>query len=68
MTPEQVIKHYDNNLQFAAYNLGFTDAAIRKWKINGVIPHRTQRLIESITGGKLKADKRKMTPVVRDGI
>ena len=59
MTPDQVIKHYDGNLQFTAYNLGFTDAAIRKWKVNGVIPHRTQLLIESLTGGKLKADKAK---------
>ncbi len=54
---DQVLKHYDWNLQFAAYNLGFTDAALRKWKAKGTIPHRTQVLIESITAGKLKADK-----------
>lgn len=57
MTVDQVIKHYDGNMQFAAYNLGFTDAAIRKWKSENRIPHRTQQLIESLTGGKLKADK-----------
>lgn len=57
MTPAEVIKHYDGNLQFTAYNLGFTDAAIRKWKKKKKIPHRTQQLIESITGGKLKADR-----------
>ena len=57
MTPDQVIKHYDNNLQFTAYNLGFTDAAVRKWKKKGEIPFRTQQLIEAITGGKLKAVK-----------
>ena len=56
---EQVLKHYDGNMQFAAYNLGFTDAALRKWKANGLIPHRTQVLIESLTGGKLRADKGK---------
>jgi hypothetical protein len=55
---EQVLKHYDGNMQFAAYNLGFTDAALRKWKAKGAIPHRTQVLIESITAGKLKADKK----------
>lgn len=54
---DQVLKHYDGNLQFAAYNLGFTDAALRKWKANG-IPPRTQQLIEAITAGKLKADKK----------
>jgi len=59
MTPTQVVKHFDNNLQFAAYNLGFTDAAIRKWIANGKVPVRTQVLIEGITGGKLKADKAK---------
>lgn len=54
---DQVLKHYDNNLQFAAYKLGFTDAALRKWKAKGEIPFRTQQLIESLTGGKLKAAK-----------
>lgn len=57
MTPKQVIDHYDGNIQFTAYNLGFTDAAVRKWKTKGVIPYRTQQLIEGLTAGKLKAAK-----------
>lgn len=59
MTPEQVVKHFDNSISFAAYNLGFTDAAVRKWINNGRIPNRTQTLIQAMTGGKLKADKGK---------
>lgn len=58
MTYDQVLKHYDGNLQFTAYNLGFTDSALRKWKAKGLIPIRTQVLIEGITGGKLKAAKK----------
>ena len=57
MTPEQVIKHYDKSIPFAAYNLGFSDAAVRKWVASGEIPVRTQTLIEALTGGKLRAEK-----------
>jgi hypothetical protein len=59
MTPEQIIKHFDGSIPFAAYNLGFTDAAVRKWVKNGAVPEKTQRLVEAVTGGKLKAGKKK---------
>jgi hypothetical protein len=57
MTPQQVIKHYDNSTTFAGYNLGFSEAAVKKWVADDRIPRRTQVLIENLTGGKLKADK-----------
>lgn len=56
MTPEQIVKHFDNSTAFAAYNLGFSDAAIKKWIKNKRVPIKTQRLVEAITKGKLKAD------------
>jgi len=58
MTPQQVLKHYDSSTTFAGYNLGYSEAAVKKWLAEDRIPHRTQVLIESITGGKLKADKK----------
>ena len=57
MTPEQVIKHFDNSTTFAAYNLGYSEAAVKKWVKRGSVPKRAQDLIESTTGGKLKATK-----------
>lgn len=57
MTAQQVLKHYDNSTTFAGYNLGFSEAAVKKWVAEDRIPYRTQVLIESITGGKLKADR-----------
>lgn len=58
MTPNDVIKHYDGSIPFAAYNLGFSDQAVRHWVTKKCIPHKTQRLIEAVSGGKLKADKK----------
>ena len=57
MTPKDVIKHYDGSIPFAAYNLGFSDQAVRHWLAKKRIPFKTQLLIESLTGGKLKANK-----------
>lgn len=58
MTPEQVVKHYDGSVPFAAYNLKYSEAAVRGWVRNGVVPTKAQQLIEALTSGKLKADKK----------
>ena len=58
MTPEQVVKHYDGSIPFTAYNLKYSEASIRGWVKAGVVPQKAQRLIEAVTGGKLKADKK----------
>ncbi len=58
MTPEQVIKHYDGSISYAAYNLGFSDQAVRHWVAKKRIPSKTQQLIEALTAGKLKADRK----------
>lgn len=56
MTPEQIVRHFDNSTAFTAYNLGFSDAAVRKWLKNKRVPLKTQKLIQALTAGKLKAD------------
>jgi hypothetical protein len=61
MTAEQIIKHFDNSISFAAYNLGFTEAAIRKWVKEGRVPDKTQRLVQGLTNGKLKANSGKFS-------
>lgn len=58
MTPQQVIKHYDGSISFAAYNLDYSEAAIRYWIKNSEVPIKAQQMIEALTGGKLKADKK----------
>ncbi len=55
MRYSDLIKHYGTVAE-AAKKLGFTRAAIYYWR-NNTIPKRTQGLIESLTGGKLKAGK-----------
>ena len=57
MTPEQVVKHFDNSTAYAAYNLDYSEAAVKKWIERGSVPRRAQELIEAFTGGKLKASK-----------
>ena len=59
MKPEQIVKHYDNSVLFAAYNIGYSEASVRGWLKSGVVPQKAQALIESLTGGKLRADKGK---------
>lgn len=61
MTPTQVVKHY-GSITNAARELGFEYETVRGWAKGEPprIPPRTQIVIESITGGKLKADKRRM--------
>ena len=58
MTPKQVCKYF-GNLTAAAQALDLTRQAIYQWRRNGVIPWRTQTSIAYITGGALKADKRR---------
>ena len=55
MTPEQIIKYYDGSTSFAAYNLGYSESAIRNWLKSGQVPFKAQRLIQAITAGKLQA-------------
>lgn len=54
MTYEQVVKHF-GDYKKAAAALGFTPQGVHYWKRHGIKPH-TQRTIELITRGKLKAD------------
>lgn len=63
MTPKEFIKHFDNDERTASLKLGYHPYTIRTWVKAGKIPHKAQQLIEYATAGKLKADKRKMTPV-----
>ena len=62
MTPQEVIKHFDNSIPFVAYNLGYSEAAVRKWVTEKKVARRAQILIEALTRGKLKADKPKGKP------
>lgn len=57
MTPNQVIKHYGSKRE-AAYWLGFTEQAVQYWINKNRVPKRTQKLIEQMTGGRLKAQER----------
>jgi hypothetical protein len=57
MTPSQLVKHYDNSVLFTAYNLGYSEASVRGWVKIGTVPAKVQTLVESLTGGKLKAAK-----------
>ena len=54
MTPQQVIKHYGSE-QAAATALQVTRQIINYWKQKGVIPEKTQALIQVKTNGALKA-------------
>lgn len=56
MTRDQIVKHF-GGVQKAADGLGVSRQTIYLW--DGGIPHRSQQLIEALTGGKLKADKKK---------
>ncbi len=58
MTPAQLVKHYDNNISFTAYNIDYSEASVRAWLKLGTLPAKVQTLAEALTGGKLKADKK----------
>ena len=57
MTADQIVKHFHGSVEFTAYNLGYSEAAVRKWVSDKRVPPKPQRLVELITAGKLKADK-----------
>ena len=56
MTPSQLVSKFKSAAKAGAA-IGYTERRIHQWLVTGVIPYRTQLLIQSITG--LKADKRK---------
>lgn len=56
MTADQIIKYYGGELQAAAA-IGKSHQTIKNWLSGGRIPHNTQQFIQSVTLGKLKADK-----------
>lgn len=56
MKPKDALSHYGTQLALAdALNL--KQSSIAKWVKSGAIPQLRQLQIESITNGKLKADK-----------
>lgn len=59
MTLKQLLDHYGGSTIAAAAALGYTEQAIRYWQEQKKIPYRAQRLIESVTAGKLVARKEK---------
>lgn len=62
MNVDQLMKHYKTEAE-AAYRLGYHVNTVKIWIRENRIPPKAQKLIEYFTAGKLKADKRKMTPV-----
>ena len=58
MKLNDVIRYFGDERE-AAYRLGYSVQAIHHWKNNKVIPDKAQRLIESVTNGKLKARESK---------
>lgn len=60
MTLNQAYKHFNvrTPTELGAA-IGYTAMTIYAWKNAGAIPKRAQLVIEAITGGKLKAEKKK---------
>ncbi len=59
MTPKQLIEYYGGSNLAVAHAIGYTEPAIRHWINKKKIPYKAQRLIESVTNGKLVARKAK---------
>lgn len=57
MTAQELIKYFGNETN-AASGLNRSPRCIRNWVKAGTIPHWSQLAIETITKGKLKADKK----------
>ena len=55
MTVEDIIKYYKNGYRFEE-ETGMSRMTYHNWKNKGYIPIFTQKRIELLTGGKLKAD------------
>jgi hypothetical protein len=56
MSVDDVYNYYDQNWSRAMRDLGFGVNTYQNWIKNGYIPIATQRKIENITTGRLKAD------------
>jgi len=59
MTPKQLLEYYGGSNLAVAHAIGYTEPAIRHWINKKKIPYKAQRLIESVTNGKLVARKEK---------
>lgn len=57
MTPKQLDKHF-TSIKICAYLIDYNEESVRQWHKKGVIPYKAQRVIELVTGGKLKAVKK----------
>jgi DNA-binding transcriptional regulator YdaS (Cro superfamily) len=56
MNIDQAIEHFGSQSALARA-LGIEPPSVAEWKANGRIPPLRQFQIESVTGGKLKADQ-----------
>lgn len=56
MTPDDLLQFFGSPREAAA-ELGYTVQAINGWRRNGIIPTRAQQAIQTMTRGKLKAEK-----------
>ena len=52
----QMLKFYNQDRLAASYHLSVTTQTLRNWEQNGIPGHR-QLAIETLTKGKLKADR-----------
>lgn len=57
MTIKQLLNYYGSRRE-AAYRLGYSEAGVRKWEQENRIPPKAQALVERMSGGVLKADKK----------
>lgn len=56
MTPQEVLDHYKTRIK-AASDIGVTEQTIKNWIANNKVPQIAQLAIQTLTKGKLKADK-----------
>lgn len=64
MTVDQVIKYF-GGMTKAAEKLDTTRQTISRWNKRGYIPKLAQLLIENVTDGDLKADRKYATKAVK---
>lgn len=57
MTVKQLLSYFGNRRE-AAYRTGYTESGIKVWEKNDRIPLKAQKMVEGLTGGALKADKK----------
>ena len=56
MTIDQLIKHFGSQIK-VAHALGCSQPCVSNWKTRGKVPALQQLKAQSITEGKLKADR-----------